>query len=128
MKRNFDLIRDILLYIESQDSGFFYKPVILEDYTKEETIYHLVLMIENNLLEGNVTPVSGGLPPLVIVSRMTWKGHDFLEASRDTQRWTQAKEVFIKAGGVTFDVAKDVLIQLMTKSVYQVLAGGVSIG
>jgi hypothetical protein len=127
MKRNFDLIRDILLHIESQNSGFFYKPVILEDYTKEETIYHLVLMIENNLLEGKINSVSGG-DPLVIISRMTWKGHDFLEASRDTQRWTQAKEVFIKVGGVTFDVAKDVLIQLMTKKISQVLAGGVPIG
>jgi hypothetical protein len=128
MKRNFDLIRDILLHIESQDSGFFYKPVTLEDYPKEETTYNLVLMIENNLLEGKVTPVSGRSDPLVIISRMTWKGHDFLDASRDSQRWTQAKEVFVKVGGVTFDVAKDVLIQLMTKKVSQVLAGGVPIG
>lgn len=121
MKRNLDLVRDILLHLESQESGFYYKSLILENYSKDETIYHIILMIENELIDGNIHPVSGNSTPLVIVTRMTWKGHDFLEACRDNQRWKQAKEVFANVGGVTFEVAKDVLVQLMMKSVSQII-------
>lgn len=121
MKRNLDLVRDILLHLESQESGFYYKPLTLENYSKDETIYHIILMIENELIDGKIQSVSGNATPLVIVTRITWKGHDFLDACRDSQRWKQAKEVFSNVGGVTFDVAKDILVQLMMKSVSQII-------
>jgi hypothetical protein len=43
---------------------------------------------------------------------LTWKGHEFLEASRDDTRWKQAKETVVKkAGGVVFELLKEVLIE-----------------
>jgi hypothetical protein len=51
---------------------------------------------------------------------MTWSGHDFLDAIRDEGRLSQAKDIFSKMGGVTFEVAKEVLVRLMMAAVFQI--------
>jgi len=52
--------------------------------------------------------------PIAFPSRLTWAGHDFLDASRDEGRWKTAKAVFAKLGGVPFDVATKVLSKIAT--------------
>jgi hypothetical protein len=52
MKRNFDLIRLILLYIESQPRGFIGDQIDLEGYSNDEVVYHFVLMKDEGLIEG----------------------------------------------------------------------------
>lgn len=48
---------------------------------------------------------------------MSWDGHEFLEASRDDERWFKAKEIIAELKGATFEVIKYVLVQIMTEKV-----------
>ncbi|MCX6701498.1 MAG: DUF2513 domain-containing protein [Methanomicrobiales archaeon] len=121
MKRDFDLIRAILLYLESQPRGFIGDQIALEGNSNDEVVYHLVLMKDEGLIEGLVRSIYRQYTPIVRVHRMTRAGHDFLDACRDEGRWNQAKEIFNKMGGVTFNVANEVLVRLMMAGVSQIL-------
>ena len=50
-----------------------------------------------------------GLPsPYGIVIEMTWKGHDFLDATKDETVWDKARQTILKpAAGIAFDVLVD---------------------
>lgn len=71
-------------------------------------------------MRGLVRSISGQYTPILLIHRMTWSGHDFLDAIRDEGRLSQAKDIFSKMGGVTFEVAKEVLVRLMMAAVFQI--------
>jgi len=119
-----DLVRKILLEIESESGGFSYKSLENEGFSKDDIEYHLTIMLEAGLIHGVTHNRSGHHYQLIIPTRLTWAGHDFLDACRDEGRWAEAKEIFRKAGGVTFDVAKQVLVQLAVSGVSHYLPGG----
>ena len=85
-------------------------------YGEEQIGYHAVLMIEAELACGfNATPWESRSPSAHL-TRLTWKGHEFLDASREEGRWEKAKQIAAKAGGVTADVLKQILANLMTEA------------
>ena len=50
---------------------------------------------------------------------LTWHGHDFLDAARDDKRWEKAKSIALKkAGTVTFDILKQVLVSLIKGAIF----------
>ena len=48
----------------------------------------------------------------ILVSRMTWAGHEFLEAARDDTRWSKAKTAATKVGSLTISVIQPILVQM----------------
>ena len=116
MKRDLDLGRKILLKLEELPYNLGGHHFELEGYSPDQINYHLTLLEEAGLIEAiNVSSHDGiGWLP----QRLTWSGHDFLEASKDESRWEKAKRIVVeKGGGIAFDVLKKVLITLMTKDV-----------
>ncbi len=112
MKRDMDLIRKILFEIEQRPplKGRFV-PVELEGYTEDVINYHVMLLDEAGLIKAqNLTSHSGGL---YVPVRLTWQGHEFLDAARDDTRWNKTKDTMTKAGGFVFEVGKALLIELM---------------
>lgn len=79
MKRNMDLVRQILLQIEATESGKAIK-LDMPGYGEEEVGLHVELMIEHGLIEGNVAPSHDDGPAHRIltyrIKRMTWEGQD----------------------------------------------------
>jgi predicted transcriptional regulator len=74
---------------------------------KENVIqYHLNLLLEENYIVAEKTGYQ-----LVYPSRLTSKGHDFIDAAKNEGIWNNAKE-FLKNKGVTvtLDIVKDLLI------------------
>ncbi|MFZ1128912.1 DUF2513 domain-containing protein [Methanoregula sp.] len=124
MKRDMDLVRKILLAMEANPQGFFNEMPAIEGYSSDQVGYHVYLMMQAGLVEGSDVTTLGSESPEAIPSCLTWQGHDFLDASRDDNRWTTAKEIFRQAGGVSFEVAKEVLAKLMMTSVTTILSGG----
>lgn len=105
MKRDFDLIRQILREVESSPAR---TPLAgrpnYEGFDEATAVEHIDLLLEAGLLQGKITPfLDGGVH--VNIQRLTWKGHDFLDAMKDDSIWEQAKESILKpVGGVAFDV------------------------
>ncbi len=89
MKRDMDLVRNILLAIEADPTGYPPEELEIEGYTKDQIGYHMLIMIEAGLLEGQEVTPMGASCPVGIPTRMTWHGHEFLDACRDVTRWSE---------------------------------------
>ncbi len=93
MKRDMDLIRQILTDVEAVEvDGPF---VSLKD---PHAAYQAALLKEAGLILVTIVPDPFGRPREAIVMRLTWDGHEFLDASRDSKIWKMAKEHIIKPG------------------------------
>lgn len=99
-----DLIRLLLLQQESAE------PQPIDQYDEQLIVYNTALMIDAGLIDGNViTSVDGRIRDATIF-RMTWAGHDFLDATRDAKIWKLAKERVLKPGlSWTFSMLVDFL-------------------
>ena len=124
MKLDMDLVRKILIALEVHPHGFYNQFLKIEGYSDEQIGYHITLMEEAGLLVAIDATSMGSESPEAMPSRLTWHGHQFLNACRDDGRWARATEIFRQAGGVSFDIAKEVLVRLMMTSVTTVLTGG----
>jgi hypothetical protein len=91
MKRDLDLVRAILLEAEGVDAGKTITGFDFgETYDKATVLEHVELLIEAGYVEGKVYKyVSGGGD--ILINRLTWLGHDFVQASRDDTIWNKAK-------------------------------------
>ncbi len=90
MKRDVDLIRQILLIIEEADDGAT-KWVDLEipDRDKVDVAYHVMLLSQAGLIVAINLSSKDGVDWRP--RRLTWEGHEFLDAARDEAIWQQAK-------------------------------------
>jgi hypothetical protein len=105
-----DLVRAILFKLEEQGEPEARMDLTLPPYTPDQIAYHAKIMQEAGLIE---TEESGGVGQFrVYPTRLTWEGHEFLEAAREDTRWNAAKrKVGEVAGGVTLQTWKDLLTQ-----------------
>ena len=116
MKRDMNLARRIMIESEKQETSQQISPSDIKGFTEEEVSYHVMLLDEAGLLVGINN--SSANDTYWFADRLTWQGHEFLEAARDNTRWEQAKKIVLeKGGGMAFDVLKAVLVKLMTETV-----------
>lgn len=126
MKRDMDLIRKILFEMENAPHGYYEGRMLFEGYSSEQIGYHVYLMMQAGLIEGSDATDMSDKSPCAIPLCLTCYGHDFLDASRDEGRWNKAKAIVCKlGGGVTFDVMKSVLTEIMMSQIPKLIASGV---
>jgi Hypothetical protein (DUF2513) len=93
VERNMDLIRDMLLKIAADpkldgSSRYVFNPADnLGNYSQEELNYHVDLLLAAGYVDGN--PDSNPNP---MISKLTWKGHEFVDTVRDSGIWNSVKE------------------------------------
>jgi hypothetical protein len=119
MKRDMDLIRDLLIGIEADpnlDGTQFLSPdnqdnlgvIGIGRFSNEEIAYHLKMLIEAGLVDGKV-----GFQGMPLINKMTWQGHEFLDNIRDAGIWGKTKE---RLRGLP-SVAVGVMTQIATAEV-----------
>jgi hypothetical protein len=105
MKRDMDLVREVLLKVEELPfDGRFYD-VKIEGRSDDEITYHVMLLHEAGFIEAIDLSTLGGLcwKP----KRLTYNGHEFLDAARSDTVWQKAKAVTLKSTGtLTLDGLK----------------------
>ncbi len=107
MKRNMDLIRDILLNIESRPPGELVRTVGYdsEKYSEDELKGHLRLIDQAGLVDGNLKFHTSGT--LIAIYGLSNEGHDLLDAIRGDRVWERTKERVQEVGGsVTIETLK----------------------
>ena len=97
MKRDMDLVRDILFEVEKQDGSGSWMKVVLEGRSEDEINYHLLLLKDAGYLDAAV--LQDGVRAIVQPLRLTWTGHEFLNAARSSKLWEGAKEFALKTTG-----------------------------
>jgi hypothetical protein len=115
MKRDTDLVRLILQRMEEHDLGRAPGEMTFDGFSSEEVGYHVLLMGEAGLLLCVESKEIGRKTPFARPIRLTWAGHEFLDASRSPERWERAKKAAKGVGGLAFDVLKNVLINTGTE-------------
>ena len=105
MKRDMELIRLLLL---QQETGV--EPPELAAYDEQLVVYNIALMLDAGFVEGQVVADETGTPMSAIIIRLTWAGHDFLDATKNATVWNKAKERILKPGvSWTFSILVDFL-------------------
>lgn len=91
MKRNMDLVRDLLLAFEAKTdaAGVHAADVRIDGYTEDQIVLHLNIMAEAGLLV--CEPIRSSTNPdrilKTFVFDLSWKGHEFLDTIRDPAIW-----------------------------------------
>ena len=80
MQRNMDLVRTILMRMEDSASGRAAQGFGIQGFSPAEIGYHVYIMMQEGLIEGSdVTGTASTGLPQAIATRLTWKGHEFLD-------------------------------------------------
>jgi hypothetical protein len=110
MQRNWDKIREILITLEDMpaEKG----SISLSDFPKDEEYeysYNTELLIEAGLIYGEMEKTIGTHASDFLAARLTWEGHEFLDAIHSDNVWEKTKTSFVKGGlSMTFDLVKTV--------------------
>ena len=119
MKRDFDLVRKLLLFFEDKPNVEAVQVPQIKGYPELEIKYHLVLLHEAGLLRCE-TVTSQSTPDRVIYVipfSLTWQGHEFLDASRDETLWKKVTTEIKEQGlAVTFAVLQALLVAATKKA------------
>lgn len=111
-----ELIRLLLTKTESGTD-----PKELTAYSMDEKIYNLQLMDDFGLVVAHFIRDINGKACQASIERLTWDGHDFLDATRDSKIWAKAKEYIIKPGvSWTFET----LLEFLKREIEQRFLGG----
>ena len=119
MKRDMDLVRNLLMAIENntQLSGSLFiqyneqDNLGITDYSVEQVRYHINMLIDAGLVKGEM--VYGG----PIISKLSWAGHEFVDVIRDPDIWEKTKEGAKKASGFSIELLRDLATGLIKKKI-----------
>ena len=95
MKRDMDLVRTILLKVEADpkfDGTMQPASAVklgIEGHSEGEVAYNSAQLVEAGFLTGNTKMATQGL---VMVGKLTWEGHEFLDTVRDPDIWRKTKD------------------------------------
>jgi hypothetical protein len=113
MERDMDLIRRLLLRIEANDKAPLRVADLSEADPQDAVLYHLQLIDEAGLIKATPLAVDAGVVDY-LVDRLTWQGHEFVDAARDDRTWTRVKEVIAeKVRTVPFELLVPLMIELL---------------
>lgn len=116
MRRNLDLIRDMLLRIEDISNGTRF--ICIEDFTdlcddRHTISYHLDLLEDAGYIDVIDHPYTDDYKDFVL-TRLTMLGADYLDSVRNNTIWGKVKDKLGKVGSdaslkIVYDVALDIM-------------------
>ena len=96
MKRDMDLIREILLEFEKSDSY---------EIIDAEKAGHVAIMQDAGLVVAAIGLNGESKAIAAKIMRLTWAGHDFIDNARKPEIWEKIKETFQdKVISASFDI------------------------
>ena len=111
MKRDMNLVREILLWATAQENAGIYTNPVLPEYTEDQISHHVHLMSQAGLVDAVDITTNSSAGPSALLMSVPWAGHDFIDAARDNTVWNKAKSKVLSSGAsFTFDLLKEVLV------------------
>lgn len=107
MKRDWELIRKILIKLESKVDDTPLDSKSFKGVYPEKVIYHYKILAQAELIQIEDSSTMGEEDYSAI--NLTWSGHEFLDKIRNEDAWNKIKSI-VKTKGVdmSFDVIKTV--------------------
>ena len=109
MKRDIDLIKEVLIQIETSKAPAKNIDVFVKEIEPEVISYHISLLYEAGFI--NAEDTSGFGTYRWIPTSLTWQGHEFLDGIRNDTVWGKLKSKMKEHGGnMPFHVIKELVI------------------
>ena len=115
MRRDMDLVRDILMAVEDANGRVDGDTLAaLADGDRVKALNHIEMMDAHGLVRASVTRVTGNdAMARFSVEGMTWEGYDYLDAMRSDMVWKAAKSAIAETvRDAPLSVVKDVCTAL----------------
>lgn len=119
MQRDFNLIRKILLTVESTPAGEMLQSneLAYDGYNSATIAEHVEILIEAGLIHSEdwaPDDETGGT--IFLINRLTWQGHDFLANAKNDTIWKKAMaEAQEKGTSMSMVILNGVLTKLAQK-------------
>lgn len=115
MKRDMDLVRLILLEIETQYKSTAIYNLQIDGYDIETIAYHCKILHEAGLISAYKAQYADNRLYSFGVGSLTWEGNDYLDKVRDNSVWRKTKDVITKKGlPLIFDTIKTISTAIVT--------------
>ena len=98
MKRDMDLVREILLKIEEQHISTAILNLRIEGYDLSTVAYHCKIMHEAGLLSHYSAQYGSNTLYAFQVGGLTWEGTDYLDKVRDDSVWRKTRDAIVQKG------------------------------
>ncbi|MFU0464226.1 DUF2513 domain-containing protein [Gardnerella vaginalis] len=106
MRRNMDLVREILIEASKSDKEVRASDIAEKSskYSLEEIIYNIKIMGEGNLINVYIDEREAGVVDAYVMD-ITWQGNDFLDSISSNEIWEKIKNNFSdKIINIPFDI------------------------
>ncbi len=114
MKRDMELIRKILFFLETRSHLKAEKVLPIKGYEEATVIYHQLLLAQAGLIDFEPELTKTGRVIRAWVIGLNWRGHEFLDSIRSEKVWRKLlKYAKDKGGGLPFDLLKALAIELL---------------
>ena len=113
MKRDLDLVRQVLLQVEALPAGppAQYRTSEIDDPV---LLAHFELVIAAGLVNGKIARSQGTRGDVISISGLTWEGHEWIEMVRSQTVWNETKATLLERGGaLTYELAKAVASRIL---------------
>lgn len=127
MKRDMDLVRQLLLRIEEGNGPSMSEILEKPEDQEEQELYghHTRILIDEGFLTGIDASSMSSTDWLDL--QLTWKGHEFLDTLRDPTIWEKSKKLANKAGGsslqILLEIGKSIVVEAAKEQLKKLGAG-----
>ena len=111
MKRDFSLIRSILMTVEDAQPGEVIQNFQHDGSDARTVAEHVRLLKEGDFIEADFASQLGSSECFYAVTRLTWKGHEFLANAKNDTLW---KKVIAQAQDKGISVSLSVLDSMLS--------------
>jgi hypothetical protein len=117
MKRDMELIRKILFFLESRVFLKAEFDLPIEGYERDVVRYHILLLAQAGLIDFEPEKTKTGRIVRAHVLGLNWAGHEFLDSVRSEKVWKKLlKYAKDKGGSLPFDLLKSLGAELIKES------------
>ena len=121
MKRNLDLIRDIMLFIENSDDitiriptgSNIIKDSSGQDYNEQTVFRHIELLADAELIKANITEINTDIVIIATITGITWQGYEFLETIREQDIFDKIKSQLSKISSFALPIVQQLGVELL---------------
>ena len=113
MRRDLELVRQILLAMEAHPHGFAPDAFTIAGYDQDTIGHHVWLMKQGALVTAVDVTCGGDASPTALPGSITWDGHEFLDAVRNDRVWMKVRtELKDRAITLPFSLIQDLAIKI----------------
>lgn len=119
MRRDMDLIRKLVFYVEDVGPIRSIRDVSIDNYTPEQIGYHCYLIVDAGYAKGVQVGGLGSRLPECLILHLTSAGHDFADNARSDTVWNSVKS---KIAGTANSVSISTLGRLLERSILDLVS------